>query len=270
VVINATGVWAGALQGQGSSAPQLRPLRGSHWVFPRDKLPLPCAVSFFHPRDRRPVFAYPWQGATLLGTTDLDHREALWEPRMSAEEGRYLLEALDWLMPGLGLGSADALSTFAGVRPVVDDGSANPSAASRESAQWSAPGFVGITGGKLTTFRVTARQVLAEAAQQLPSLRLADDRMPLFVSDSTSSRQESPAAAPGLHQVQARAGEAIHHLDDLLLRRSRAGLVLPQFAETLIEPVLATCRRTLGWDDARCAEESLRYRSLMQVRHRPP
>lgn len=265
VVINATGVWADALAGQGREAPKLRPLRGSHLVFPHARLPLPCAVSFFHPRDQRPVFAYPWQGATLLGTTDLDHRESLWDPRMTRGESDYLLEALDWLMPTLGLRAEEALSSFAGVRPVVDDGEANPSAASRESAQWSAPGFVGITGGKLTTFRVAARQVLAEAARQLPPLRLARDDAPLF----DRQWQESPALAPTADDVGRRVTERVRHLDDLLLRRTRAGLVLPQFAEAMIEPALAACRTTLGWDDTRCAAEALRYRERMQSLHAP-
>jgi len=266
VVINAAGVWAGSLPQQPAGAPKLRPLRGSHLVFPHAALPVPCALSFFHPRDRRPVFAYPWQGATLLGTTDLDHGDDLWDPRMSGAEVDYLLEAINGLMPTLGLGRAQALSSFAGVRPVVDDGSDKPSSASRESAQWSSPGFVGITGGKLTTFRVTARQVLAAATQELPQLRLAPETAALFDRPA----QESPSRAPDASQLAARVGEAVVHLDDLLLRRTRAGLVLPQFAEALIEPALAACRSTLGWDDTRCAAEAARYRLHLQTQHRVP
>jgi len=266
VVINATGVWASQLSGQGAAAPRLRPLRGSHLVFPQARLPLPCAVSFFHPRDRRPVFAYPWQGATLLGTTDLDHGDDLWNPRMTRVEADYLVEALDGLMPALGLRVDEALSSFAGVRSVVDDGSGKPSAASRESAQWVAPGFIGITGGKLTTFRVTARQVLSEVAKQLPALSLTADHAPLF----DQRRDESPALAPTSAQVVARAGEQIRHLDDLLLRRSRTGLVLPDFGEALIEPALAACRARLGWDEARCQHEAARYRRHTREQHRVP
>ena len=266
VVINASGVWAEGLQGQGITAPKLRPLRGSHLIYPHAHLPLPCAVSFFHPRDRRPVFAYPWQGATLIGTTDLDHREDLWSPRMTKPEADYLLEAFDWLMPSVGLRLDEALSCFAGVRAIVDDGDGKPSSASRESAQWTAPGFIGITGGKLTTFRLTARQVLMTAAKQLPGLRHVENGAPLF----DRKHEESPSLVPTMQQVQARAGEQLHHLDDLLLRRSRAGLVLPDFAEALIEPALAACRSTLGWGDARCTQEADRYRSHMRQQHSVP
>ncbi|TAJ52889.1 MAG: glycerol-3-phosphate dehydrogenase/oxidase [Nevskiaceae bacterium] len=265
LVINAAGVWADALPGQPAGAPRLRPLRGSHLVFPQARLPLPQAVGWLHPRDQRPVFAYPWQGATLLGTTDLDHREELWNPRMQRAEADYLLEALDWLLPGAGLGLGDALSSYAGVRPVVDDGADKPSAASRESAQWASPGYIGVTGGKLTTFRVTARQALRAAAQQLPALRLAADAAALF----DRALSESPAELPDLAQIGERVGEQVFHLDDLLLRRSRAGLVLPEGAEALIEPALAACRAQLAWDDQRCAAEAGRYREYWRRQHDP-
>ncbi len=71
-VINASGAWACDLQRDPAKV-RLRPLRGSHLVLPWSRLPVSCAVSLLHPRDRRPVFAFPWSGMTVLGTTDLDH-----------------------------------------------------------------------------------------------------------------------------------------------------------------------------------------------------
>ena len=262
VVVDATGVWAGSLPGFATGAPKLRPLRGSHLVFPAAKLPLAQALGWLHPRDRRPVFAYPWQGATLLGTTDLDHGDDLWNPRMARAEADYLLEALDWLLPSAGLDAGHAVSCYAGVRPVVDDGHGDPSAVSRESALWSAPGYVGVTGGKLTTFRVTARQALAEVAKQLPALRLADASMALFASQSP---EVSPGDAPDAALVAARASEQVHHLDDLLLRRCRAGLALPEGGELLIAPALAA----LGWTGEQAEREAARYRALWRRQHDP-
>lgn len=266
LVIDASGVWAGSLPGAATGAPKLRPLRGSHLVFPASRLPLRQAVGWLHPRDRRPVFAYPWQGASLLGTTDLDHGEDLWDPRMRRAEADYLLEALHWLLPDCGLALSDALSSFAGVRPVVDDGQGDPSAASRESALWSVPGYVGVTGGKLTTFRVTARQALSEAAKQLPDLRLAPDTAPLF---DQSVSEPSPGRAPQIDWLASRAAEQVHHLDDLLLRRCRAGLALPEGGETLIAPALEQLRRQLGWSAERAAAEARRYREHWQRQHDP-
>ncbi|MDP3859727.1 MAG: glycerol-3-phosphate dehydrogenase/oxidase [Stagnimonas sp.] len=262
LVIDAAGVWAGSLPGQPPGAPRLRPLRGSHLVFPAPRLPLAQAVGWLHPRDRRPVFAYPWQGATLLGTTDLDHGDDLWNPRMSRAEADYLLEAVDWLLPQAGLSVGDALSSYAGVRPVVDDGHGDPSAVSRESALWAAPGYVGVTGGKLTTFRVTARQALQAAAKQLPSLRLAPDAAPLF---DGFSAEPSPGQAPDASLLPARAGEQVRHLDDLLLRRCRAGLTLSRGGEALIAPALAA----LGWETEHAAREAARYREYWHRQHDP-
>ena len=83
-VINATGFWADGLR-RGLGAPMLRPLRGSHLVFPLWKLPVAQSVSLLHPRDGRPVFATPWEGVALVGTTDLDHDgDPDDEPRITA------------------------------------------------------------------------------------------------------------------------------------------------------------------------------------------
>ena len=73
VVINATGAWADNLRSHVGKGPRLRHLRGSHLIFPREKLPVNKVISFLHPADRRPVFAFPWEGVTLVGTTDVDH-----------------------------------------------------------------------------------------------------------------------------------------------------------------------------------------------------
>jgi glycerol-3-phosphate dehydrogenase len=267
-VVNATGIWSATLGMPGDRTPPLRPLRGSHLVFPHARLPLTEAVSWFHPRDRRGVFVTPWQGATLLGTTDLDHADDLWEPAITRAEVDYLLEGLTSVLPGAGLGTADALSAFSGVRPVVAQGSGKPSSASRESALWQEPGLVGVTGGKLTTFRVTARQVLSAVQAQLPALRLAPDAAPLFDADAVA--QDDAGAAPTVQQVSARAGECVRHLDDLLLRRTRAGLVLPEFGEAMVEPALAACRAQYGWDETRCRQEADDYRRRMQHQHRVP
>src|SRR5690606_9465160 len=73
-VVNATGAWADRLRGQIGAKPRLRPLRGSHLIFPAWRLPVAQAVSFAHPYDGRPVFIIPWEGVTIVGTTDVDNR----------------------------------------------------------------------------------------------------------------------------------------------------------------------------------------------------
>ncbi|MEK6805449.1 MAG: glycerol-3-phosphate dehydrogenase/oxidase [Pseudomonadota bacterium] len=258
MVINATGVFAGDW---GGASPKLRPLRGSHFVFPIEKLPIQRAVSWLHPKDQRPVFVYPWQGAALYGTTDLDHDGDLHAPRMSQDEARYLLDGLAHQFPSLRLTAGDAISTYAGIRPVVASGKHDPSAESRESAMWSEPGLVGITGGKLTTFRVTARQALREAAKQRTDLAPAADesvfkRSALVMNDWEQLRHSA-------------RNEQVHHLDDLMMRRTRMGLLLPQGGEAVLDRVAEICRSELGWDDARWQQEKSRYLDYWQRQHSP-
>ncbi len=295
MVINATGVWVDRLAGVPESGPRMRPLRGSHFVFPAQRLPIRHAVGWFHPEDRRPIFAVPWQGAVMCGTTDLDHgAAALDTARMSAGEAQYLLRGLAVQFPSAALSAADAIATYSGVRPVVDGGEADPSAESRESAIWTSPGLVNVTGGKLTTFRVTAREVLREAGRQSPGLvpRAATS---VFAGRSSGPHQRlfgrlGASAQTLLDRMPAEAREVVHadlpycwaelrwaareervvHLDDLLLRRTRIGLLLPQGGRELLPRVAAICQAELAWDEQRWAEESRRYLELWQQRHAPP
>ena len=279
IVVDATGPSAGRLQGDGA-APKLRPLRGSHFIFAPDKLPVGRAVSWLHPRDRRPVFAYPWEGVTLYGTTDVDHEGADGAaPRMSAAESAYLVEGLAHQFPGLKLRAADALCAYSAVRPVVAGGKADPSAESRESALWSAPGLVGITGGKLTTFRVTARDVLREAGRQQKALAppAADPTMfraPTSTAMRTQTRSTEDIALAGTKWSLAKLRfsarhEQVVHLDDLMLRRSRLGLVTPGGGRALLSKVQPVMREELGWSDAQWRDEERRYLELWARDHAP-
>lgn len=290
VVVNATGAWADRLDGAPPGAPKLRPLRGSHLLFSAQQLPLRQAVSWLHPRDGRPVFAYPWEGAILYGTTDLDHDDDLAQPRPTAAELAYLIEGLQAQFPDHPLQAHEALAAYAGVRPVVAGGQADPSSESRESAMWTAPGLVGITGGKLTTFRLTAHEVLNAAARQLPGLR-PPPAAPLFepqADDRLAARYglagaAAIGAAPEAERLPlgdtpyclaelrwALQHESVLHLDDLLLRRTRLGLVSPRGGEALYAPIGALCRAVLGWDETRWLRECERYRTIWHTRHAPP
>ena len=265
MLVYATGAWAGDAPG----APSLRPLRGSHFVFPSHKLPVKSAVSWLHPKDARPIFAYPWQGAVVYGTTDLDHGEALDSPRMTPDEAAYLLEGLAYQFPHLKLSAADAVATYSGVRPVVASGKDDPSAESRESALWSAPGVVCITGGKLTTFRVTARQVLHEAAQQVPSLLPKPDA-PLFAAlpaDTSERIAHTPFTWEALRK--AARSEYVVHLTDLLMRRTRLGLVMEQGGAELLPRIKPLCQEELGWDETRWQQEEKAYLDYWQRQHSP-
>src|SRR5690606_3090861 len=149
-VAQATGAWADRLRQPGNG--RIRPLRGSHLLLPSWRLPVAHAFSFMHAADGRPVFVFPWEGATVIGTTDLDHADDLdTEAAISVEEVDYLLAACAQQFPTAQVSRADVLSTWAGVRPVVSDGNAGlkPSDEKREHALWIEPGSVTLAGGKL-------------------------------------------------------------------------------------------------------------------------
>jgi glycerol-3-phosphate dehydrogenase len=302
VVINATGAWADRLR-LDPGAHKLRPLRGSHLIFPAWKLPLAQAVSFMHPRDGRPVFAFPWEGATLVGTTDVDHREDLQqEAAITMEEARYLMEALAYQFPQIQFDAADVISSFAGVRPVIDTGKSDPSKEGRDHAVWMEDGLLTVTGGKLTTFRLIALDALKHAAARLPKWKHTLDLRPVFRefllprSPRLSAMQHArlagrlginaqamiASAKPGeLHTIDgcetlwaelrwAARHEAVYRLEDLLLRRTRLGILLPQGAAAILPRVRELCQDELGWDDARWDAEEADYRTLWRTNYAPP
>ncbi|MEK8030603.1 glycerol-3-phosphate dehydrogenase/oxidase [Ideonella sp. DXS29W] len=299
-VVNATGVWADALRAGLGRAPLLRPLRGSHLLIPDWRLPLPQAVALFHPHDGRPVFALPWEGATLVGTTDLDHRDDLArEPGITRDELAYLLAALQHAFPALGLGEADVRSTWSGVRPVVASGQGvAPSSEPREHLVIDEQGLITVTGGKLTTFRATARQALRCVAHHVPGLAVENRRTAIFQPPSaTTGTALGPLPAPLRERWLARfaddaarvldlAGpsetetigntgiawaelrwacrhEAVVHLDDLLLRRTRLGLLLRDGGLELVPRLRPLVQQELGWSIADWMREWTRYRALM-------
>jgi len=297
-VAQATGAWAEQLPHQ-AWGEHIRPLRGSHLLLPAWRLPVAYAVSFMHAADGRLVFVFPWEGATVVGTTDLDHHEPLaQEAHISNEEVDYLLAAITQVFPGAQVQASDVLSTWAGVRPVVSARGSRkrPSAESREHALWVEPGCVTLAGGKLTTFRPLALDVLRACAQFVG--RPMDRRQaPVFSAEPLppSSPWLSKPALRRLHgrhgrrlagvlQVLASIGgdcvgatrtlwaevawaaenELVLHLDDLLLRRTRLGLLLARGGQAELPRIRALCQSRLGWSDARWQQEQADYLALWQ------
>jgi glycerol-3-phosphate dehydrogenase len=305
IVINSTGAWADRLREQAGAQPRVRPLRGSHLIFPSWRLPVAQAVSFLHPVDRRPVFIFPWEGITLVGTTDVDHDQPLdSEPTISSEEVAYLMSAVEAQFPSLHLTLDDVISTFAGVRPVIGTGQRDPSRESRDHVVWEEGGLLTVTGGKLTTFRLIALDALKAVRHRLPDLPPLDDTVPVLnpvdvslpsaapLDDVTRHRllgryaADAPAlvtaARPGeLEPISgtqtlwaelrwASRAEGVIHLDDLLLRRVRLGHLLPQGAEALLPQIRPICQPELGWDDAHWEAEEAAYVDLWRAHYSLP
>lgn len=309
VVVNATGAWADELRGKLGQPRRLRQLCGSHLIFPRKKLPVNKVISFLHPNDRRPVFAFPWEGVTLIGTTDVDYRQPMeTDPRISPAEVSYLMDAVDTAFGCLKLTEADTISTLAGIRSVLDTGKANPSRESRDEVLWNEDGLVTITGGKLTMFRRMAQQTLQFIRPQLPAhthpsrRARALDRLECW--DFTAQADQmglDPAmqlrllgryghaaidmvCAAEAYELQpidtsptlwaelrwAARSEQVVHLEDLLLRRSRLGLLLPAGGLGEIERIRSISQAELGWDEKRWQAEVAAYYTLWQQSYSPP
>jgi glycerol-3-phosphate dehydrogenase len=114
-----------------------------------------------HPATGRPAFAVPWEGVTLIGTTDVDHADDLArEPAIDSSEASFLLAMATFAFPSLELGMQDVMATQAGVRAVINTGRSDPSKESREYVLWDERGLLTVTGGKLTTFRRMAHSAL--------------------------------------------------------------------------------------------------------------
>ncbi len=298
VVINATGAWADDLRAQLGQAKRLRRIRGSHITFEHHRLPLPEAVSLLHPRDQRAVFVIPWEGVTIMGTTDVDHDSLDEEPSISDQEREYLIEAAQKAFPGAELTARDVISTWSGVRPVINTGKSDPSKESREHAIWKEDGLVTITGGKLTTFAVMARDVLGVAEEELgglqPRTRVLEPHMegfewPQSIHDEDRLRLLGRFGAEiadiaedrgGAHRIpgtialwselrHAARSEGVVTLSDLLLRRVRLGLLLPRGGLDLISQIRAVAQPELGWDDAKWDAELAAYRQTWSKAYAP-
>ena len=299
LVINATGAWADRLRATCGAPPCIRPLRGSHLVFPGWRLPSAQALTFLHPWDERPVFIFPWEGITLVGTTDLDHDRPLdEEPAISPQEVAYLMAAVESQCPALCLSLDDVLATFAGVRPVVGSGKVDPSRESRDHVIWLEDGLLTVTGGKLTTFRLIAYDALKAARRDLRDIPRPDRSRPLLRPLPEELASAEPLDEPARRRLLGRYGaaaaelvaaarpgelepiagtrtlwaeirwaaraEGVVHLDDLMLRRVRLGLLVPQGGAALLPRIRTICQEELGWDEARWQAEEAAYRALWQ------
>lgn len=293
-VVNATGAWAERLHRSPEPGKHLRPLRGSHLVFPVSALPVDRAIGLMHPADRRPVYVLPWEGAVLFGTTDLDHGEDLsLEPSITIDEASYLMEGLRAFFPSLKISAAECLSTFAGIRPVLSEGKLAASKESREHVVWVDKGLVTVTGGKLTTFYRLAGDALAAARPFLKGVTGRAQSRPLFTSPTElpaaagplpdavrvrligrygmdapdlleMAKPEDLSVIPHSHTVWAELPfaarfEQVRHLSDLLLRRVRIGLLTPRGGWEFMERIRALCGPWLPWDTNRWDDEISKY-----------
>jgi glycerol-3-phosphate dehydrogenase len=220
-VVNAAGPWVDAVTAMDAPAPQrLRPTKGVHIVVPRARLGHEAAIVLHAVQDRRVMFVIPWDECSLIGTTDTDHPDGTMPPTVEPEDVAYLLDSVNHYFPAADVHPRDVVSAFAGLRPLVAPPAgrdASPSAVSREQEIFvSRAGLITIAGGKLTTYRVVAEQVVDRVAERL--IRTVDGRpigrsrtadLPLPGGSTPPETLAAAAAASDGHGV---ARDVIDHL----------------------------------------------------------
>ncbi len=287
-VVNAAGVWVDEVSAmQATTAPRVRPSQGVHLVVGRHFLPGSRALLVPRTRDGRVLFAVPWLGKTVLGTTDTPTQRSLREPQALPEEVDFILtEAAAYLnQPPT---RDDVRSVWVGLRPLVQpmtsgSGAAVPTASlSREHVVDVSPsGLITVTGGKWTTYRAMAEEVIL-ACQRHAGLPLGTPRstasMPLWGAAPGVSLADPPGehlygseaatlqALPGAQRWLAHDREtgrgilseamvryAVRHewactLQDVLARRSRLLFLDAQQAAAVAPDVARVLAQERGSD----------------------
>lgn len=294
VVVNATGVFTDQVRRMDvpSAQPVVRPSQGVHIVLDRSFLAGDAAIMVPHTDDGRVLFAIPWLGRVLVGTTDTPVDTPSLEPRALAEEVDFLLEHARRYMEH-DPQREDVLSVFAGLRPLVaPENTEDTAEISREHAvRVSDSGLLTIAGGKWTTYRKMAEDTV-DVAQTLGDLDTRDcvtktlniqgfhqhadkfGRLAPFGSDAPEI-QDLMDSAPGwnvaIHpRLDTTPGEVTwfarnemaRTVDDVLARRTRALLLDARAAREAAPAVAAILATELGRDEAWAGAQVTEFQAL--------
>jgi glycerol-3-phosphate dehydrogenase len=280
LVVNCTGPFTDGVRrlAEPAAAPLIAPSQGAHLVFDRSFLPTDTAIMVPHTRDGRVMFAIPWHGHTLVGTTDTPIESPAPEPRALPEEVDFILEtaALYLVRPPT---RADVKSVFVGIRPLVRSGDAKSTAAlSRDhTIHIDASGLLTLTGGKWTTYRNMAEDAVNQAATlaRLPDRDCATRNLnvhgfhpsaerfgslSVYGADALEIQEliaEEPALGEALHPdlpccgaevVWAARHEMARTVEDALARRTRALFLNAEAATSMAPRAAELMARELGRD----------------------
>ena len=294
-IINATGVWVDEICKFDSAKdrPHLAPSQGVHVVVDSRFLPTEHAILIPRTPDGRVLFVIPWMGKTLIGTTDTPRIDAPLEPLPFQEEIDFILStAAAYLDPAPT--RADVRSVFVGLRPLVHEGEDKPTAElSREHViEVSPSGLITITGGKWTTYRSMACEVVDRAASVagLAPKPCVTASLLLHGAPTSKPAEEGDGSldidpyGTDLEQIRVMEGsrvllhpalnlteahvrffaryELAQTVEDVLARRSRA-LFLDARAAQLASPYVASIlAKELGHDDRWIANQLSHFSAL--------
>ncbi len=281
VVINATGAFGDRLRqtAEPSASPMMAPSQGIHLVFKSEFLPGNSAIMVPHTSDGRVLFAIPWHGHVLVGTTDTPVAAPSLEPVAMDEEIEFILSTASQYLAKAPT-RADVLSVFAGIRPLVRaEGAVSTAALSRDHIiHIDNSGLMTICGGKWTTYRHMAEDCVDQAATlgQLAE-KICTTRHLKIYGYHQSAKQFGHLAvygtdALGIRKLIANAaalGERLHPMlpyvkaeviwsvreemartvEDVLARRTRALFLNARAALEMASPVAELMKSELGWSE---------------------
>lgn len=286
LTLNATGPWVDRLRrlADPSAKPIVRPSKGIHLVYP--DLGLTHALLLSSPKDRRIFFLIPWRSMTLIGTTDTDFSGDPAGAAADSSDVDYLIGETNRLLPRLQLEKSKIITTFAGVRPLVAQEKRDPWAVSRAHLlHEDANGLLSIVGGKFTTFRAVAEEVVDRIiGKEFSGRELSPCRT------ARSSLGPDPARGESILdwiQRDPRMGELLcpHHpfvkaevryaveremamtLGDLLWRRLEVGWSVCQGLD-MADSAAALMADLLGWSETERLRQADLYRAEVASNHR--
>jgi glycerol-3-phosphate dehydrogenase len=273
-VVNATGPWSDQVRRMEGAAdgPHVRGSKGTHIMVPQERVGNEAALTLLSPTDGRVMFALPAGAFTVFGTTDTFTDASPDQVRPSEADVAYLLAAANFFFPAARLQRSDVVTAWAGIRPLVAATGDSPNSASREHAIHVTPaGVVTITGGKLTTFRIMAQQVVDVVGRRLHAGGVCTTAHAPF-PDDTAEREAFCAAepvrarlvVPGLRWrwgdfAWAVEREHAYNLSDVFMRRTKLAYETRDHGESLAAEAAAYIAPLLGWTPGDAAAEVQRY-----------
>jgi len=255
-IVNATGVWADELRrsemADETELPRIRPSRGTHLTFSHSDLPL-VGGAIVPAGSGRTIFALPWLGHTLVGTTDNDYEGPLEHIKPALDDVEYLLEAINTFF-GRALQVSDLTGAFAGVRPLISSGDSKKSVDISRKAELyeTSSGMITITGGKLTTWRRMAKMTVDRLVER-EALEAPCHTQEIPLGQSIGVSELPRVEGVPEESYRALAGRYGHAAIDVLAfaagRGELAQPIIPGLPDLLAEVTLAARReqaRSIG------------------------
>jgi glycerol-3-phosphate dehydrogenase len=249
-IVNATGVWADRIRPHEllteEEIPRIHPSRGTHVTVSTERLDIGTAACIVPAGGERTIFALPWYGRVLVGTTDNDYGGDIDQVPPSIGDVEYLLDALNTYF-GIDLDPDDLTGAYAGVRPLISSGDPKKSVDISRKAELyeTSSGMLTITGGKLTTFRRMAAQVVDRITQRDGrEAECRTDDIPLGMAARKEDLETSLDLPEGAtDQLAFRYGHAAREVLDLCEERPELADPIVRGHPDLLAEVVIAARR---------------------------